>query len=155
MTFYTLLYQALALRDCGEDARAFMGQTISRLWDPMVLTGATSFWETPIGGADFSNAGSLCHAWSSLPIYYYGAYVLGVRPLEPGFARFTIAPYPDRFYLAYGAIPTPAGPISLRWTREPDGLHLVADGPSSLIPVLQPFPEAPVVEATYNGKNLR
>jgi len=151
MTFYTLLYQALALREAGPDARAFMAETITRIWEPMVLAGATSFWETGLGGADFNNAGSLCHGWSSLPVYYYGAYVLGSRPLTPGFTRFTLAPYPDRLYHASGRIPTPAGPITVRWTREHDGLHLEAEGPATLTPVLQPYLEVPVASATYNG----
>jgi hypothetical protein len=37
----------------------------------MLEQGATSFWETAKGEADFSGAGSLCHGWSALPIYYY------------------------------------------------------------------------------------
>ena len=36
------------------------------------------------GAAAFDRAGSLCHAWSSIPLYLYGAYVLGVRPEKPG-----------------------------------------------------------------------
>lgn len=37
----------------------------------MLRNGATTFWETIEGSADFSDAGSLCHGWSALPIYYY------------------------------------------------------------------------------------
>ena len=37
----------------------------------MLDEGATSFWETEDGAAAFGNAGSLCHGWSALPIYYY------------------------------------------------------------------------------------
>lgn len=37
----------------------------------MLREGATSFWETIIGDADFGDAGSLCHGWSALPVYYY------------------------------------------------------------------------------------
>ena len=37
----------------------------------MLRAGATTFWED-LGGADaFAGAGSLCHGWSALPIYYY------------------------------------------------------------------------------------
>ena len=32
--------------------------------------GATSVWETIDGGAAFGNAGSLSHAWSSIPVLY-------------------------------------------------------------------------------------
>ena len=37
----------------------------------MLRRGATTFWETIIGADDFSDAGSLCHGWSALPVYYY------------------------------------------------------------------------------------
>ncbi|MBQ7322779.1 MAG: hypothetical protein IJW99_11825 [Clostridia bacterium] len=37
----------------------------------MLRHGATTFWETIEGAKDFSDAGSLCHGWSALPIYYY------------------------------------------------------------------------------------
>ena len=37
----------------------------------MLDCGATSFWETIIGEADFGRAGSLCHGWSAMPLYYY------------------------------------------------------------------------------------
>lgn len=37
----------------------------------MLREGATSFWETIVGAADFGGAGSLCHGWSALPVYYY------------------------------------------------------------------------------------
>lgn len=154
LTFYTLLYQALALRDRGPDARAFMAETISRYWEPMLLAGATSFWETPRGGDDFTNAGSLCHGWSALPVYYYGAYVLGVRPLAPGFTRFAVSPYPDRFSHAGGRIPTPSGSIGVNWTRETEGLRVELTGPATLTPVVQPCEEAPITRATYNGARI-
>jgi len=37
----------------------------------MLDAGATTFWETSLGEADFDNAGSLCHGWSALPVYYF------------------------------------------------------------------------------------
>ena len=37
----------------------------------MLRRGATTFWETIVGADDFGGAGSLCHGWSALPVYYY------------------------------------------------------------------------------------
>jgi hypothetical protein len=37
----------------------------------MVEYGVGTVWETELGESDFDNAGSLCHGWSALPIYYY------------------------------------------------------------------------------------
>jgi hypothetical protein len=36
----------------------------------MLDVGATSVWETIDGAKAFSNAGSLCHGWSAIPVYY-------------------------------------------------------------------------------------
>ncbi len=44
---------------------------IETTYQPMIDFGSTTVWETELGQADFDNAGSLCHGWSALPIYYY------------------------------------------------------------------------------------
>jgi hypothetical protein len=44
---------------------------IERIYTPMVEMGIGTVWETERGESDFGNAGSLCHGWSALPIYYY------------------------------------------------------------------------------------
>lgn len=47
---------------------------IMDIWGNMVLSGATSFWETADGGHAFSKAGSLCHGWSAAPVYFWHKY---------------------------------------------------------------------------------
>lgn len=44
---------------------------IDAKYEKMLDAGATTFWETELGEADFDGAGSLCHAWSAMPVYYY------------------------------------------------------------------------------------
>ena len=44
---------------------------IRSLWGKMLYEGATTFYETIGGAADFEEAGSLCHGWSAVPIYVY------------------------------------------------------------------------------------
>lgn len=39
----------------------------------MIDAGATSVWETIDGASAFGNAGSLCHGWSAIPVYYFHA----------------------------------------------------------------------------------
>lgn len=155
MTLSTRLYQVLGLMNQGPAARQWVANTIRDQWSHMVLTGATSFWETILAGNDFDAAGSLCHGWSALPVYYYQAWVLGVRPLEPGFERFIINPYPAHFAYAAGTIPTPAGPIAMRWESTSRGLVVEASGPAGLIPVVAAYPEAPIAKATYNGRKQK
>lgn len=42
---------------------------IRATYEKMIPVGTV--WETEIGASDFNNAGSLCHGWSSIPIFYY------------------------------------------------------------------------------------
>lgn len=46
-------------------------EDIERIYTPMVEAGIGTVWETELGRRDFGNAGSLCHGWSALPVYYY------------------------------------------------------------------------------------
>ena len=57
---------------------------IENQWGYMLYNGATSFWETILGEADFGGAGSLCHGWSAVPVYVFWRYILGVYPTSPG-----------------------------------------------------------------------
>ncbi|WP_269523716.1 family 78 glycoside hydrolase catalytic domain [Coraliomargarita parva] len=91
---------------------------VDSFWSSMLERNATSFWETQKGGWDFHAAGSLCHGWSASPAYYYGAYVLGIRPIDVGFKSFSVTPPVVRFYDGIsGTIPTPAGAITVVWER--------------------------------------
>lgn len=44
---------------------------IENLYGTMLKFGSTTVWETELGESDFDGAGSLCHGWSALPVYYY------------------------------------------------------------------------------------
>ncbi len=46
-------------------------EDIRRIYAPMVEYGGNTVWETEAGASDFDNAGSLCHGWSAMPVYYY------------------------------------------------------------------------------------
>ena len=63
------VYDALIKND--ENAAEFVLNDIRTKYGYMLEQGATSFWETEKGQADFDGAGSLCHGWSAMPVYYY------------------------------------------------------------------------------------
>ncbi|MCQ2428127.1 MAG: hypothetical protein MJ137_06985, partial [Clostridia bacterium] len=63
-------YDAL-LKLGGRDFIGVILDEIDRDGKYMLDRGATAFWETLKGDADFSNAGSLCHGWSAMAAYYY------------------------------------------------------------------------------------
>ncbi len=110
-------FEAILLDDsCGP----FVRDSITRTWSRMLFSGATSFWETLQGGWDFNHAGSLCHGWSGIPAYFYGAYGLGVKPLTPGFTRVALKPMLGMGALR-GAVPTPRGAIRIALDQQEQG----------------------------------
>ena len=104
-------------------------------WGKMLYSGATSFWETIRGGWDFGCAGSLCHGWSGIPVYFYGAYALGITPLENGFKTFRVAPFGGAFDKADGTVPTPVGNIVISWEKVGGEMIGKLVCPQSLTPV--------------------
>lgn len=70
LSMRTFLYDALLLVD-RERYSPFVLSDIERVYSPMLKTGNNTVWETEAGESDFDNAGSLCHGWSAIPIYYY------------------------------------------------------------------------------------
>jgi alpha-L-rhamnosidase len=74
---------------------------------------ATSFWETIKGADDFDKAGSLCHGWSAIPLYFFYAYLLGVKPLEPGFTQYSNEAVRTVVENVSGRIPTPYGELKV------------------------------------------
>ena len=63
-------YDALILAD-KEKYAPYILCDIEKMYTPMLATGNNTVWETELGESDFDDAGSLCHGWSSIPIYYY------------------------------------------------------------------------------------
>jgi alpha-L-rhamnosidase len=74
---------------------------------------------------------SSAHAWSTGPTPALSEYVLGVRPVTPGFARWQAAPQPGYLQWAQGVVPTPRGPISVRWRKAAEGSFVMTvDAPA-------------------------
>ncbi len=75
-------------------------------------------------------------------------YVLGVRPLEPGWRRVQIAPYlPPDMEWAEGSVFTPFGVIQVSWKKENSSLYLEAELPVGICGELT-FP------TVYGGKTV-
>ncbi|NLE30482.1 MAG: family 78 glycoside hydrolase catalytic domain [Phycisphaerae bacterium] len=124
---------------------------IRRDWSMMLFSGATSFWETMKGGWDFDNAGSLCHGWSAIPVYFYQAYGLGVRPVDTGFKKFIVDPVRRILPWAKGEIPTPAGAIDVSLEQQGDRMVYRLTHPVSLEPKLVGFGSGDeVIVRAYN-----
>lgn len=59
-----------ALLTFGDEFKDYIIKDLEEKYSQMLAEGATTFWETIDGWHAFSDAGSLCHGWSALPIYY-------------------------------------------------------------------------------------
>ena len=60
-----------ALLSIDSSYKDYIIKDIEEKYSYMLSEGATTFWETIDSWHAFTNAGSLCHGWSALPIYYF------------------------------------------------------------------------------------
>ncbi|AGA77946.1 family 78 glycoside hydrolase catalytic domain [Echinicola vietnamensis] len=119
-TPYMRFYELEALCAMGE--QAFVLDEIRDYWGGMLDLGATSFWEkydpNESGTEHLSMYGrpygkSLCHAWGASPVYLFGKYYLGVKPLSAGYETYEIRPELGGLDWMEGKVPTPNGDVSV------------------------------------------
>ena len=65
------------------------------------------FWSAEAGQS------SRCHGWSASPTFDLTTYVLGVRPIIPGYSRAAVDPCLGSLSRASGRVPTPLGWLSV------------------------------------------
>jgi alpha-L-rhamnosidase len=109
---------------------------IRKEWGGMIKEGASTCWETFPGFEKDRLSRSHCHAWSAAPGYFLGAYVLGVRPLSPGFKRVLIDPDLCDLEWASGSIPVPQGRIDIYCEKVMDKVRVKINGPEDIEYVL-------------------
>jgi hypothetical protein len=132
-------YEALARFRTGRDAEAW--KLLRDVWGYMHLQRktiegvveepATSAWEhIELDGRPYRfEDGSLAHPWSAGATALLTNEVLGVRPVAPGYERFVVEPHPGDLEWAEGRVPTPHGPIDVRWRRREGRLQVDVDAP--------------------------
>ena len=122
-----------ALGSLGQLDRAV--ESIRVVWGSVIAAGATTFWETshpsvaeimPPGpappAAEQSGWVSYCHPWAAGPTPWLSKWVLGIRPLTPGYNRVLIAPHiAHSMHGVAGTVGTPHGLIALNASRGVNG----------------------------------
>ena len=74
-----------------------------------------------------------CHAWSALPLYEVPRMLLGVQPAAPGWARIRVEPHAVGLDRLSGTVPTPKGPVAVRWEKTAGGaLCAAVEGPKDV-----------------------
>lgn len=107
------LLEALYLSGRPEAALQLMTHRSERGWWRMIERGSTMTWEAWDERAKPNLTWN--HAWGAAPGNIVARHTLGVRPLEPGYARVLIAPRPGGLAWANGRVPTPRGPVGVAW----------------------------------------
>jgi alpha-L-rhamnosidase-like protein len=92
-----------------------------RTWGQMVdkndplYTGALWEFKNNDGGVNRTTA-SLAHGWAASPTVQLTEQVLGVTPVGPGYATWSIKPHTGGLHWAKGTVPTKYGDIVTSWT---------------------------------------
>ena len=106
--------EALCVAGRADDALALMTSPDERGWLAMMSKGATitmEFWDLTM--KEKWRVPDMNHAWSTAPLNVIARYVLGVTPLEPGFAKISIRPRLGSLTLVKAKVPTAVGTVSL------------------------------------------
>ena len=108
------LLEGLFENGAGAQALALVTAPTDRSWRHMVDSGTTITWEA--WDQKYKPNQDWNHAWGAAPANLLPRFVLGARPLSPGWSRVRIRPTPGSLARAAGTIPTPRGPIQIEWT---------------------------------------
>lgn len=73
LSMKTFKYDALLKIDRERHKETILNE-IRNTYKIMLDYGSTTVWETIEGEKAFDNAGSLCHGWSAIPVYYYNLF---------------------------------------------------------------------------------
>ena len=98
-----------ALFEAGMDNEAL--EQMRYFWGP--CAGHPQFPELRMPGAN----ASFCHGWAGGPAYLLPSYVLGLRPVAPGWREATVEPHVGDLALAAGSVTTPLGRVDASWER--------------------------------------
>ena len=117
---YGAQYLLEALYRHGEDRYALELMTArhDRSWWHMLQAGSTITMEA--WDWKYKNNLDWNHAWGAVPANMIPRYLLGVRPLEPGFKKAIIQPQPGWLKQAEGRIPTILGAIGVALVQDED-----------------------------------
>ena len=114
-TPFMTAFRLRALLEAGESEAVI--DEVRRIWGAMLDRGPGTFWEeSSIVGDPLEMYGrpfgrSRCHAWAAGPAAILPEAVLGLRPLDDGWSRFTVRPELGDLEWASAVVPAPAGDI--------------------------------------------
>lgn len=109
--FAQYLLEALFIAGRDREAIAFMTARGDRSWLGMIEQGSTMTLEA--WNMEAKPNLDWNHAWGTPPLNIIARFVLGVKPLEPGFARIEVRPQTGNLKYVKGTVPTVKGPVTV------------------------------------------
>ncbi|KAM0420292.1 hypothetical protein ACHAPT_011953 [Fusarium lateritium] len=144
MSFYTMRALSMA-------GGSLYNENFVRFWDPwrhQLQQNVTTWVE------DSVSQRSDCHAWGSVPIYEFMVEVVGIRPVEPGWAAIEFRPRVGLFRQLKARVPVKigkgqeAGLVHVSWAMDECGnteVRLKLDLESDMVPVRVVLPGVEMV----------
>ena len=106
--------EALCVAGMVDEALSLMTTTGERGWLAMMDKGATitmEFWDLTM--KEKWRVPDMNHAWSTAPLNVINRCILGVTPLEPGFAKISVKPRIGSLKSVKAKVPTAKGTVSM------------------------------------------
>ena len=114
---------------CKYGRHDLMLKSIRREWENMISHGTNTCWEGFCSGKEWTR--SIAHGWSSSPAIYLQSEILGIKPLEAGYRKFTVAPHADgKLNKAHGGVHTPFGMIEVSWEKKNGDFDIKISAPN-------------------------
>ncbi|OLP57902.1 hypothetical protein BJF93_13760 [Xaviernesmea oryzae] len=123
--------QARFAHDDTENAETLIRNVYGWMVNPDNPDMTSTLWENVAvdGKPGLGSYTSLAHGWATGAVSALSGYVLGVRPLSPGFKTWLVQPHIGKLDRAEGRVPTPAGPIDVQWNQGDGQLSLTVEAP--------------------------
>ncbi len=120
-----------------------------RSWKHMLNSGTTITWEA--WDNKYKPNQDWNHAWGAAPANILPRYVIGVRPTKPGWSEILIAPQPASLTSLLGKVPSPRGPVHVKWEKATNIWQIaLPPGVSGLISL----PASENTKALVQGKSV-
>jgi len=148
------LLEALYRAGRAEQVLALMTARHDRSWWNMLRAGSTVTLEA--WDWKYKNNLDWNHAWGAAPGNVIPRWLMGVRPLEPGFGRVLIEPQPGGLEWARAKVPTIRGPVGVAFENRPgEPFCLEVEIPANVSArAVLPGGKAERVEVTLDGERV-
>ncbi|MBN2683815.1 MAG: hypothetical protein JXR40_00915 [Pontiellaceae bacterium] len=129
---YGAQYLLEGLYNAGEAQAALnlMTSTSKRSWVNMMREGSTITMEA--WDNEYKPNQDWNHAWGAAPANIISRFLLGVRPLEPGFEKALIQPQTASLRQIEGKVPTIRGPISIKIENQGQRFFMDVEIPANM-----------------------